>query len=185
MRARPSPTMTELTHDASDTPTEERGPSRSQGKRDARAVSALGERLAAVGAGLLERLPLDEELRDAVRAVRDLQRGARMRQRRLVGKLLRARDHEAIAAALAAVGQPSGAEIVRDQRADAWRARLLTGGDAELSALLTEHPGADRQQLRQLIRQGREEPPGARSLRARRELFRLLRSLFGDRSEGS
>ncbi|MBN2192889.1 MAG: DUF615 domain-containing protein [Polyangiaceae bacterium] len=154
------------------------GPSRSQKKRDAREVGDLGAALVRLGPAALKRLPIDDELRDAVGACRGMQRGALARHLRFLGKLLRSRDHAAIAQAMADVGQASGAEILREKAVESWRERLLGGGDAELSALLAEYPEADRQAIRQLVRQGREEPTGARAQRARRELFRQLRALL-------
>jgi len=154
------------------------GPSRSQQKRDARAVSDVGAELVRLSAAALARLPLDDELREAVEACRGMQRAALARQLRFVGKLLRARDHAAIAQAVAELGQPSGAEILREKQAEAWRERLLAGGEAALVALVTALPAADPQLVRQLVRQGDPARTGATAQRARRELFRHLRALL-------
>lgn len=154
------------------------GPSRSQKKRDARAVSDIGEALARLSAASLKRLPLDEELRAAVLACRAMQRGARARQLRLLGKLLRARDHAAIARELAEIDRASGAELLREKQAAVWRERLLDEGDEALAALVAEYPAAERHLLRRLLRQGRRELEDLRAQRARRELFRCLRALL-------
>ena len=75
-------------------------------------------------------------------------------------------------------------------RVEAWRERLLDEGDAALGALLDEHPTADRQHLRQLVRNALEERKRNKPPRAYRELFRELRGLLlenaeaGDEDEG-
>ena len=60
--------------------------------------------------------------------------------------------------------------------AQAWR-DLLRGGDEALNELIAEHPQADRQHLRRLVRsalkeEGEDKPPAAS-----RKLFRYLRDL--------
>ncbi len=154
------------------------GPSRSQKKRDARAVGDVGAELVRLSAATLKRLPLDDELREAVEACRGMQRAALARQLRFVGKLLRSRDHAAIAQAVAEIGQPSGAEVMREKQAEAWRERLLAGGDTALAALVAALPAADPQLVRQLVRQGDPTRTGVTAQRARRELFRHLRALL-------
>jgi len=70
------------------------------------------------------------------------------------------------------------AEARRDfHRLEAWRDRLLAEGDAALPELLAEFPGADRQQLRQLIRNAHRERAAQKPPRAARLLFRYLREL--------
>lgn len=73
-------------------------PSRSQRTRDVKAVNRLGLRLVALSALKLDRIDLPEELRDAIVSCRTLTKGALGRQKRLVCKLLRDADHEAIRA---------------------------------------------------------------------------------------
>jgi len=72
--------------------------SRSQRTRDIKAINRLGLQLVALSALELDRLELPEVLRNAVVACRKLTKGALGRQKRLVCKLLRDEDHEAIRA---------------------------------------------------------------------------------------
>ena len=65
-------------------------PSKSQRKRDAHALQALGGRLVALSAAQLARLDLPEALHEAVLAAQRMRsHGARTRQRRYIGKLMR------------------------------------------------------------------------------------------------
>jgi ribosome-associated protein len=68
-------------------------------------------------------------------------------------------------------------------RAEALRERLLDGGDAALGELLGEYPGADRQQLRRLVRNALDERAKDKPPRAFRELYRALHALLGDQAE--
>ena len=63
-------------------------------------------------------------------------------------------------------------------RVEAWRDRLLEGGDEALAELLDLHPDADRQRLRQLVRNAQDEKKRGKPPRAFRELFRELRGVM-------
>jgi ribosome-associated protein len=64
-------------------------------------------------------------------------------------------------------------------RLENWRERLI-GGDEALTAYAGEHPGADLQALRTLIRNARKEIAESKPPRAQRELFRVLRDYSRD-----
>jgi ribosome-associated protein len=77
-------------------------PSKSARKRDALALQKLGEELVAMRQADLDRLPLPENVRDAIDEARRLtSRGALARQRQYIGKLMRDIDIEPVRAALA------------------------------------------------------------------------------------
>jgi ribosome-associated protein len=161
-----------------DTEEEERGPSRSQQRRDAAAVTELGKQLVEMSRAELDRLGLSEELRDAIKLCQGLKLRARNRQKRLIGQLLRADDHEGIRARLDVLHAPRREDVAREHAAEAWRSRLLEEGDAALQALVEAHPEADRQQLRALARTARQDPEAARTKRARRDLLRAIREVL-------
>ncbi len=152
-------------------------PSRSQRKREAEALQALGERLVALPAGTLAAMPLDEELREAVALARRISaRGGRRRQLQYIGKLMRQRDTNAIERALADLDRGRQAEARRHQELEALRDRLIEEGDAALAEVIDRHPEVDRQQLRQLVRQARKDHASGRPA-GPRALFRHLRAL--------
>lgn len=65
-------------------------PSKSQRKRDAHALQAMGDQLVALPPAHLARLDLPDDLREAVRATRGIgARGARSRQLQYIGRLMR------------------------------------------------------------------------------------------------
>ena len=61
--------------------------------------------------------------------------------------------------------------------------RLVEHGDEALAQLLVEYPHADRQHLRQLARNAREERLKNTPPHAYRELFRELRALLGESAQ--
>ena len=163
-------------HDDGD---EDWGPSRSARKRDAKALQALGERLIKLKQGEYDKLELPEALKDAVDAARNMKaHGAIRRQRLLIGKIMRQIDASGIEQAVAAIDQAHLASARAHHSLEEWRERLIAEGDSALDALLVEQPAADRQQLRQLIRQAQAEQKSGGAPKAARKLFKLLRELF-------
>lgn len=163
-----------------DEPEHDLGPSKSQLKRDAHDLFDLGEELTALPAHQLAAIALADELRDAVAAARAITaHGARKRQLKYIGKLLRHEDPAPIRAALDAFAGRHALGVAHHHLCERWRDRLIAEGDAALSALLQEYPAADRQQLRQLVRQAQAEAAAAKPPRSSRELFRHLRELIG------
>lgn len=153
------------------------GPSRSQVRREASAVSDVALRLTKLPKARLATLPLDEELREAVDLAERLTKNAFARHLRLIAKLLRDLPDET-RAEVERLSSPHyrPGPTPEERMAERWRTRLLAEGDTALAELMTEIPGADRQHLRQLLRQARTETPTDRSKRAARDLLRAIRS---------
>jgi len=79
-------------------------PSKSQRKRDAHALQALGVQLVALSAAQLVRLALQETLHEAVVAVQRMHaHGARTRQMQYIGKLMRQLEPTALSRVRAAL----------------------------------------------------------------------------------
>lgn len=156
-----------------------RGPSKSRLKRESLALQDLGEELLALSREQLERLDLPAELREAVHLGQTITaHGGLRRQRKFIGKLLRQIDAEPIRAGLAAL-KSHDADAVRLQHAcEAWRDRMLAEGDAKVDSFLAEYPEADRQKLRQWVRDGRRERDASLPPRAARLLYRYLREVL-------
>ena len=158
-------------------------PSRSQERRDALDVLKLGERLAGLTDAQLAKLPVPDDLLPHVLETRRITSHiARKRQLAFLAKQMRRQDDEtldAIRDALDEKGEAARLETGAMHRAEAWRERLLDEGDAALSELLDAHPGADRQQLRQLVRSALDERRKDKPPRAYRELYRAIRALEG------
>lgn len=163
-------------------------PSRSQQRRDALEVLELAEKLASLTPTQLAKLPIPEDLLPHLEHTRKITAHiARKRQLAFLAKQMRREDDEALEAirdALDEDGLAARREVAAMHRVEAWRERLLADGDAALAELLEEHPAADRQHLRQLVRNANEEKLRNKPPRAFRELFRELRTLLLGGSNG-
>ena len=170
---------------------EYRGDSRSQQRREALEVLALGEQLVALTDAQLAKLPIPEHLLPHILDTRRITSHiAHKRQLANLAKQMRREDDETLEAirdALDEKGEAARRETAAMHRVEAWRERLLDEGDAALGALLDEYPTADRQHLRQLVRNALEERKRNKPPRAYRELFRELRGLLlgGDDMDGA
>ena len=154
--------------------------SRTKKKEHVEELQKLGTALVSLAPVHLDAIDLPAELRGAVlEAQRIRSREARRRQLQFIGKLMRRIDPEPVRAALAAVAGRSAAARAQQRRLEAWRERLI-GDDAALTEFAAEHPRADLQALRALIRNARKEIAETRPPRAQRELFRVLRESSHD-----
>lgn len=158
-------------------------PSRSEQRRQALDVLALAQQLAELSDAQLGRLPLPEHLLPLFQQTRRITAHvARKRQIAYVAKQLRREDDallETVRDALSKDGEAARQETALLHRAERWRDRLLDEGDDALAELLDTCPQADRQQLRQLLRNTTEERARSKPPRAYRQLFRTLRELLG------
>lgn len=169
-------------------------PSRSEQRRAALDVLELGQQLAALSAAQLAKLPIPGDLMPHIReAQRITAHIAHKRQLAFLAKQMRKLDDavlDTIRDALSKDGDAARRETAALHRAEALREALLgEDGDAALTGLLAAHPQADRQKLRQLVRNTREERAKNKPPRAFRELFRELRELLaqdgGDAGEAA
>ncbi|MBN8715545.1 MAG: ribosome biogenesis factor YjgA [Pseudomonadota bacterium] len=165
-------------------------PSRSAQRRAALDVLELGEQLVALSAAQLARLPLPEDLLPHIReAQRITAHIAHKRQLAFLAKQMRKLDDavlDAIRDAMRKDGEAARRETALLHRAEALRETLLgETGDAALTDLLATYPQADRQKLRQLVRNAREERAKNKPPRAFRELFRALRDLLAQDAAAS
>jgi ribosome-associated protein len=157
-------------------------PSRSQNRREALEILALGEKLVSLTDAQLAKLPVPESLLPHIRECRRITAQiAHKRQLQYLAKQMRREDDEtldAIRDALDEKGEAARREVAAMHRVEAWREKLLAEGDDALAQLLDEYPNADRQLLRQLVRNTLEERKRNKPPRAFRELYRELRELL-------
>ena len=157
-------------------------PSRSQNRREALEVLALGEQLVGLTEAQLAKLPVPESLLPHIRECKRITANiAHKRQLAYLAKQLRREDDDvldAIRDALDESGDAARREVAAMHRIETWRERLLDQGDAALAELLDEYPTADRQKLRQLARSALEERKRNKPPRAYRELYRALREVL-------
>ncbi|WP_454262079.1 ribosome biogenesis factor YjgA [Pseudoxanthomonas mexicana] len=157
-------------------------PSRTQQRIEALGIRGLAEKLVALPAAQLARLPIPEELMPhIVETQRITSHIAHKRQLQFLAKQMRREEDEVLEAIRDAMdegGEAARRETALLHQAEQWRDRLLADGDDALAALLEEFPTADRQKLRQLVRNATDERAKNKPPRAFRDLFREVRELL-------
>ena len=153
--------------------------SKTKRKQEMADLQKLGAKLVELPEVQIADMPMDEQLRDAVlEAKRIKSHEAKRRQMQYIGRLMRDVDPAPLRARLEAITGHSAQAAAQHRRLEAWRERLLAD-DGALTAFAAEHPGADLQALRTLIRNTRKEQKEAKPPRAYRELFRLIKECSG------
>ena len=152
--------------------------SKSEIKRDAEDLKQLGEKLVNLTKANLTKVPLDDSLKDAIELAQRLQKEARRRQLQYIGKLLRSIDVEPIREALEKIENKHNQQQAMLHKLEILRDELVAKGDVALTDLLNEHPSADRQQLRNLIRAAQKEKEQNKPSKAYREIYQILKTLI-------
>lgn len=154
-------------------------PNKSQLKRENAAIHDMAVRLVNLTEGAVKKMPIDDELVDAIKLahkIRNTREGFR-RQLQLITKLLRQSDYEAVQRELDGLQRSGDAENARFHALERWRERILTEGDEGIQAFIDTYPETDRQKLRQLVRKTRKEQADEKPPAAYRELFKYLREV--------
>ncbi|WP_168393518.1 ribosome biogenesis factor YjgA [Erwinia amylovora] len=151
--------------------------SKSEIKRDAEELKRLGAELIELGKNSLDKIPLDEDLRNAIELAQKIKKEARRRQLQLIGKMLRSRDEEPIRIALDKLKNRHNQQVALFHKLEMVRDRLVEQGDDAVAEVLALYPDADRQQLRAMIRNAQKEKAGNKPPKAYRQIFQYLREL--------
>ena len=153
--------------------------SKSQRKRDANDAQQLGKDLLGLSHDAQKSIELPETLSNALDEARRIKKNSALkRQLQYIGKLMRHINLEPIREQYKKLTNHYGKDIKELHRLENWRDRLLSEGDKALEDLLNEAPNADRQHLRQLIRQSAKETKLNKPPKSAREIFKYLKTLF-------
>ena len=156
---------------------EELTKSKSQVKREMQALRDLGEELVDLPAGELKKFEFSESLHDAILLAQNSKREALRRQLQHIGKLLREEDDAVIRKTLVQISQPQREEVKAFHEIEHWRDRLIAGDDEVINQLVSRFPDADRQYLRQMIRNARKEHQQEKPPKSSRLLFKYIKEL--------
>lgn len=155
--------------------------SRSEIKRELKALQDLAKELVELNDKQLARLPLNDVVMAAVIESRRIhQHIARKRHLKYVAKQLRELDEEALRHGMDVLKDQDKVANARFHHMEKWRDRLIEEGDEAFKAFLDEYPQAERQQIRQLIRNAQKERLGNQAPKSARALFKLIRELIED-----
>ncbi|MDC8758607.1 ribosome biogenesis factor YjgA [Janthinobacterium fluminis] len=155
-------------------------PSKSELKRQMTVLQKLGEELVNEARDRVKRVPMPEDVRDAIlecQLIKDHE--GRRRQLQYVGKKMRTLDEAEVAAIQRTIDSWKGlskSDTAIMHAMERRREKLLTD-DKALTTLLSENPELDAQHLRTLIRNARKEQAENKPPKAYREIFQILKQI--------
>lgn len=159
-------------------------PSKSQRKRDMNALQDIGKELVKLPDSKLARMTLPDDLRQAVLDYRRFNKNeAIRRQLQYIGRLMRGIDPAPIEKQLAAFRGESNEEKALLHKIERWRERLIEQDDA-LTLFVNEYASVDATQLRQLIRNARQEAAKNKPPKSSRLIFKLVREVLEPSAQG-
>ena len=162
-------------------------PNKTQLKKDMAVLFALGDEISELSETQILSLELPDNLHKAVVQVSGMpHKGARKRLLKYIAGQFHKIDVTPIQDKLARMKNKSAHAVREHHIVERWRDRLIAEGNAALTELLDEQPHADRQLLRQLLRNAQKEAEADKPPRSSRLLYRYLKEIFqfvGDEEE--
>ncbi|MGW8394594.1 ribosome biogenesis factor YjgA [Pseudoduganella sp. HUAS MS19] len=155
-------------------------PSKTEMKRQSDALQALGQELVEAPRDRVKRVPMPEDVRDAILECQNIKNHeGRRRQMQFIGKKMRSLSEEEVAVIKRTIEGWKGASKADTAALHALERRRdkLLADDKALTALLEEAPHLDVQHLRTLIRNARKEQAENKPPKAYREIFQILKDL--------
>ena len=151
--------------------------SKSQQKRESEEIKKLGRRLTELTSDQLARIPLDQPVIDAIELAHKIsnKRSALKRHFQFIGKLLRARDCDEIFTAVEKIDNSNNIAIQLHHQAEFWRDEMMSKGNEAINSFVDQFTGADRQNLRQLLRNHSGAKNDAKRTQHFRELYKSIK----------
>ena len=154
-------------------------PNKTRIKKDMAILFALSQELSELPSTQLKALELPDIIHKALTEASGMpHKSARKRLLKFITGQLNKIDIDPYLERLARMKSQSAHAVREHHIAERWRARLINDGNAALTELLNDHPHADRQQLRQLIRNAQKETELAKPPKSSRLLYRYLKVLL-------
>ncbi|MBL4762060.1 MAG: DUF615 domain-containing protein [Gammaproteobacteria bacterium] len=151
--------------------------SKSQKKRDAKELHALGIELTTLDTHSLAKIDMPDDIAEAIQEARRLNKkhGARKRQLLYIEKLFRHADVTDIIRQVDNLKHSLKKEVDQHHHLEQWRDRLIQEDDHTMTEFLNEYPSINRQELRQLIRNAKKEATLKKPPKYSRALFQFLK----------
>ena len=154
-------------------------PNKTQIKKDIAVLFALGEEISELTETQIKTLELPENIHKAVVQVAGMpHKGARKRLLKYIASQFHKIEVAPIQDKLARMKNKSAHAVREHHIVERWRDRLIAEGNEALTELLDEQPQADRQLLRQLMRNAQKEAEAGRPPKSSRLLYRYLKEIF-------
>jgi len=154
--------------------------SRTQIKKAAQAVVDMGVQLSEMTLNDIKKLSLPAKVEEAVLMLKNMDKGPAIKRQRLyLGKLLRQNEDYIIEIKdkLAEKELKAKQQNAYFHQLERWRDRMVEEGDDALNEFMEKFAHADRQQLRQWIRNAKKERDTNQTPKSARLIFKYLKSL--------
>lgn len=150
------------------------GPSKSQKKREAEELQALGKELSELSQEQRSKIALPQALSEAIEDLGKMKSfGARRRQLQLIGKFMRALDAKSVREAIDRATGESKAAAIAHRQTEKIRDAMIQS-DAAVTDYIAKNPQVPIQKLRQLVRTARKEIMQNKPPKSARELYKLI-----------
>ncbi len=149
-------------------------PNKTELKREIKVLNQLGKELIDLPLSALNKVPLSDTMREAIKDGQRFQRGALQRQLRRIASLMIHEDVDAIQLELSRQKQPTKQQTAELHQLEQWRDRLIDGDEKLLTELIDQFPVIDRQHIRQLVRNSVSEKKRNKPPKSYRLLFKYL-----------
>ncbi|CAH9063265.1 hypothetical protein PSECIP111951_03285 [Pseudoalteromonas holothuriae] len=155
--------------------------SKSELKRDAQQYQQLAQDLAGMAKKQREKLPLNDELKEAMVVADKIRQKSEAYRRHInyITKTLRLTEN------IAEIEEAIGLMLNKNNQADVLinkieivRNELIEQGDSKINELLTQYPTLERQKMRQLVRQASKEAKAEKPAKGYKELFQYLKDVI-------
>jgi len=152
--------------------------SKSEIKREMHRLQDFGQKLVDMSKHQRGRLPLTDELKDAMILADKIhnKHEALRRHIRHIAKILVETDLEPINKAIEVMANKHQQESAKHVHLEATRDELIDGNNELIESLLVDNPGMERQKLRQLVRQAGKEKKAEKPAKYHKELFSYLKT---------
>jgi len=151
-------------------------PNKTQLKRDMKVLHDLGRELVDLAQNKLEEITLSERMYDAVVSGKKMKKAALQRHFRFISSIMHEEDVDTIQLELKQLALPQQKEVEDFHQLESWRDQLIDGDNDLIEQLVTEID-ADRQQIRQLVRNASKEAQQNKPPKSSRLLFQYLKEL--------
>ncbi len=167
-----------MTISTDDNESEEVWVSKTQKKKEDHGLQILAEKLTELSEVQLERMELPDRILKEISIARNTKvSGAKKRQIKFIGGMLRNVDTEPIEKAINYIDQVHYEQAQAFKKIEEWRDRLKAGNMDLVNEILSECPNAERQQLSQLARNAKKEAEQNGGTKASKALFRYLKEV--------
>lgn len=152
-------------------------PNKAALKREMKALHDLGRELVELPVNKFEHVTLSERVLEAIMLAKKLKKAALQRQLRYISGIMSEEDIETIQIQLKQLALPQQQEVEAFHEVEKWRDRLIAGDNNLMNELVEQFVNADRQHLRQLVRNADKEAQQNKPPKSSRLLFKYLKDL--------